>query len=88
MLRNAGISSGSSRNAAWFLYNPLTVALLLQLFHKFNACPAERIHKLLNNPRIREHLAPESQQISTLGIHFEPLRSTKLAGRASVRKYA
>jgi hypothetical protein len=56
----------------------VTVALL-QLFHKYNACPAERIHKLLNNPRIREHLAPESQQISRLGIHLEPVRPTTLA---------
>jgi hypothetical protein len=65
----------------------VTVALL-QLFRKYNACPAERIHKLLNNPRIREHLAPESQQISRLGIQLEPSRSTKLAGHVPARKRA
>jgi hypothetical protein len=67
---------------------PAVTVALLQLFHKYNACPAERIHKLLSTPRIREHLAPESQQISRLGIHLEPLRSTTLASRATVRKRA
>jgi len=67
---------------------PAVTVALLQLFRKYNACPAEPIHKLLNNPRFREHLAPENQQISRLGISLEPLRSTKLAGHVPVRKHA
>jgi hypothetical protein len=47
----------------------VTVALL-QLFRKYNACPAERVHKLLGTPRIREHLSPEGSNIARLGIRF------------------
>jgi len=67
---------------------PAVTVALLQLFRKYNACPAERIHRLLSTPRIREHLAPESQQISRLGIHFEPARSMAVSSRAAIRKRA
>jgi hypothetical protein len=29
---------------------------LLQMFRKYNACPAERVHRLLGTPRMEEHL--------------------------------
>jgi len=67
---------------------PAVTVDLLQLFRKYHACPAERIHKLLGTPRIKGHLAPESRNISRLGIQFEPLRSLTPVSRASVRKDA
>jgi len=53
---------------------PAVTIELLQLFHKYNACPAEQIHKLLGTPRIREHLAPASHHISRLGIDLNSVR--------------
>lgn len=49
---------------------PAVTVALLQLFRKYNACPAERVHKLLGTPRIREHLSPEGGNIARLGIRF------------------
>lgn len=49
---------------------PAVTVALLQLFRKYNACPAERVHKLLGTPRIREHLSPEGSNIARLGIRF------------------
>ncbi|MGD0268324.1 MAG: ankyrin repeat domain-containing protein [Candidatus Sulfotelmatobacter sp.] len=66
---------------------PEVTVELLRLFHRYNACPAERIHKLLGTPRIREHLAPVSRNISGLGIHFEAL-STIRQFRTATRKRA
>jgi hypothetical protein len=49
---------------------PSVTVALLELFRKYNACPAERVHKLLGTPRIREHLSPEGRNIARLGIRF------------------
>ena len=43
---------------------------VLQLFRKHNACPAERVHKLLGTPRMREHLRPQTVALSRLGLHL------------------
>jgi Ankyrin repeats (3 copies)/Ankyrin repeats (many copies) len=52
---------------------------LLQLFRKYNACPAERVHNLLGSPRIKEHLRPVVTAISRLGIDLnaKPTRRTR-----------
>jgi ankyrin repeat protein len=49
---------------------PTVTVALLELFRKYNACPAERVHKLLGTPRIRGHLSPEGRNIARLGIRF------------------
>lgn len=41
---------------------------LLQMFRKHNACSAEQVHKLIDTPRMREHLAPQSWQLARLGL--------------------
>lgn len=64
---------------------PAVAVSLFQLFHKYNACPAERIHKLLGSPRIREHLTPESQQISRLGIRFAAVQPMPSQSRTAAR---
>lgn len=43
---------------------------LLQMFRKHNACPAERVHRLLGTPRMEEHLKPEANALLRLGIHW------------------
>jgi hypothetical protein len=43
---------------------------LLQLFRKHNACPAERVHRLLGTPRVKEHLKPKTDALLRLGIHL------------------
>lgn len=43
---------------------------LLQMFRKYNACPAERVHKLLGTPRVKEHLKPQASALLRLGIHL------------------
>lgn len=66
---------------------PAVTIELLHLFRKSNACPAERVHKLLGTPRMREHLAPESQQLSRLGLNLED-RSTDRQPRPAAGKRA
>jgi hypothetical protein len=44
---------------------------LLQMFRKHNACPAEKVHKLVGTPRMKEHLKPKIDALSRLGIHLE-----------------
>jgi hypothetical protein len=44
---------------------------LLQLFRKYNACPAERVHRLLGTPRMKEHLKPATGALLRLGINLE-----------------
>lgn len=41
---------------------------LLQMFRKHNACPAERVHRLLATPRMKEHLKPKTDALLRLGI--------------------
>jgi hypothetical protein len=67
---------------------PAVTVELLELFHRYNACPAERIHKLLSTPRIREHLAPAINHISRLGIHFKTVQSMAGQSRATATKRA
>ena len=44
---------------------------LLQLLRKHNACPAERVHKLLATPRMKQHLNPAMNALLRLGIHLD-----------------
>jgi ankyrin repeat protein len=45
----------------------LTIALL-ELFRKHNACSADQVHRLIDTPRMQEHLASQSLQLLRLGI--------------------
>lgn len=44
---------------------------LLQMFRRHNACPAERVHKLLGTPRMEEHLRGQASALSRLGINLD-----------------
>ena len=44
---------------------------LLQIFRTHNACPAERVHRLLGTPRVKEHLKPKTDALLRLGIHLD-----------------
>ena len=44
---------------------------LLQMFRKHNACPAERVHRLLGTPRMKEHLKAKTDALLRLGIHLD-----------------
>ena len=44
---------------------------LLQMFRTHNACPAERVHRLLGTPRVKEHLKPNTDALLRLGIHLD-----------------
>jgi hypothetical protein len=61
----------SSLRRSLFECEPVVTIELLQLFRKYNACPAERVHKLLGTPRMKEHLKPETSALLRLGIHLE-----------------
>ena len=54
---------------------------LLQMFRKHNACPAERVHRLLGTPRMKEHLKAKAEALVRLGIH---LHAGANAGRSKV----
>lgn len=41
---------------------------LLQLFRKHNACSAEQVHKLIDTPRMKEHLESQTSRLERLGI--------------------
>ena len=61
---------------------PEVTVELLQMFRKHNACPAERVHKLLGTPKVKEHLRPQTNALLRLGIHLDAspnLRRTGLA---------
>ena len=61
---------------------------LLQVLRKHNACPAERVHKLLGTPRMKEHLKPETSALLRLGIHLSArpnLKQERNAGGLSYR---
>jgi hypothetical protein len=49
---------------------------LLQIFRKHNACPAERVHRLLGTPRMREQLKPRTDALLRLGIHLDARPNT------------
>jgi ankyrin repeat protein len=50
---------------------PSVTIELLQLFRKHNACPAERVHKLLGTPRMKAHMKPVTSGLLRLGIDLE-----------------
>jgi hypothetical protein len=50
---------------------PAVTIELLQLFRKYNACPAEQVHRLLGTPRMKEHLKPVTNALLQLGIHLD-----------------
>lgn len=58
---------------------------LLQILRKHNACPAERVHRLLGTPRMKEHLKSETSALLRLGIHLDAGQNTsrQRLGRAS-----
>jgi hypothetical protein len=61
---------------------------LLQLFHKHNACPAERVHRLLGTPRMKDHLKPEINALLRLGIHLNTGRNTSRQGPRGRAQYS
>lgn len=68
------LSDGSEMNAlrrTLLECEPDVTIELLQLFRKHNACPAERVHKLLATPRMKEHLKPAMNSLLRLGIHLD-----------------
>ena len=50
---------------------------LLQIFRKRNACPAEKVHRLLGTPRMKEHLKPKTDALLRLGINLRPTPNTR-----------
>jgi hypothetical protein len=50
---------------------PAVTIDLLQMFRKHNACPAERVHRLLGTPRMKEHLNSKTDVLLRLGIHLD-----------------
>lgn len=56
---------------------------LLQMFRKHRACPAERVHRLLDTPRMEEHLKSQANALLRLGIHLGTRLNTNRKGRTS-----
>jgi hypothetical protein len=54
---------------------------LLQMFRKHNACPAERVHRLLGTPRIEEHLRGQASALLRLGINLGVRPNARRSGR-------
>ena len=52
-------------------YEPELITELLQMFRKYNACPAERVHALLGTPRMKEHMKPQEGALLRLGIRLD-----------------
>jgi hypothetical protein len=63
----------SSLRRALLECEPSVTIELLQLFRKHNACAAERVHRLLGTPRMREHLKSATGALLRLRIHLEAL---------------
>ena len=63
---------------------PSVTIELLQMFRKHNACPAERVHRLLGTPKMKDHLKAETYALQRLGIHLE--FSTNAPKRAQHRR--
>jgi hypothetical protein len=61
---------------------------LLRLFHKHNACPAARVHRLLGTPRMKDHLKPAMNALLRLGIHLEAGRNASGQGQRSWAQYS
>jgi hypothetical protein len=49
-------------------YEPNVTIELLQMFRTNRACPAERVHRLLGTPRMKDHLQSEHNALVRLGI--------------------
>lgn len=56
---------------------------LLQMFRKHNACPAERVHRLLGTPRMEEHLRGQTSALLRLGINLSVRLNAGRNGRSS-----
>jgi hypothetical protein len=56
---------------------------LLQMFRKYNACPAERVHRLLGTPRMEEHLKGQASALLRLGINLDVRLNAGRNGRTS-----
>jgi hypothetical protein len=54
---------------------------LLQMFRNYNACPAERVHRLLGTPRMEEHLRSQASGLLRLGINLGSGPKTRRNGR-------
>jgi hypothetical protein len=54
---------------------------LLQMFRKYNACPAERVHRLLGTPRMEEHLRGQVTGLLRIGINLGSRPNTGRNGR-------
>jgi hypothetical protein len=70
----------NSLRSALLEYDPELTIELLQMFRKYNACPAERVHALLGTPRMKEHMKPQEGALLRLGIHLDaasPLKRRK-----------
>lgn len=59
---------------------------LLQLFRNHNACPAERVHSLLANPRMKQHLNSATNALSRLGIHLDRKTKAQAPGQRAEHK--
>ncbi len=59
---------------------PNVTVELLKLFRQHNACPAERVHKLLGTPRMKEHLKTENNALLRLGIHLDVVPNASRRG--------
>jgi hypothetical protein len=57
---------------------------LLQMFRKHNACPAERVHRLLGTPRMKEHLKAKTDALLRLGIHLDARPNSNRHRQASL----
>lgn len=62
---------------------PEVTVELLQMFRKHHACPAERVHKLLGTPRMKEHLRPQTNALLPLGIHLDAKPNPRRVGLAT-----
>lgn len=62
---------------------PAVTIEVLQMFRQHNACPAERVHKLLGTPRMKDHLKPETRALSRLGIDLDVSSNASRAGPRS-----
>jgi ankyrin repeat protein len=70
----------NSLRSSLLAYEPELTVELLQMFRKYNACPAERVHALLGTPQMKEHMKSQEGTLLRLGIHLDaaaPLRRGK-----------
>jgi hypothetical protein len=56
------------------------------MFRKHSSCPAALIHKLLDTPKMSEHLASQSWQLNRLGLSLGAMKVKWIYG--SIRSSA